>query len=71
MSAVAAEESRSPVCRGCQRLVASAADGEQRAWDALVGEFSSLVWAIARAHGCATPTQPTWRRPRGFGWSSI
>ncbi|CAM5268102.1 Sigma-70 family RNA polymerase sigma factor OS=Streptomyces fumanus OX=67302 GN=GCM10018772_62110 PE=3 SV=1 [Streptomyces fumanus] len=31
-------------------LVKSAADGDKAAWDALVTEFSSLVWSVIRAH---------------------
>jgi RNA polymerase sigma factor (sigma-70 family) len=32
------------------RLVSAAANGDHRAWDALVDEFGGLVWAVARAH---------------------
>ena len=31
-------------------LLRAAADGDQRAWNALVSRFSGLVWSIARAH---------------------
>jgi RNA polymerase sigma factor (sigma-70 family) len=31
-------------------LLAAAADGDQRAWDAIVGRFQGLVWATIRAH---------------------
>jgi RNA polymerase sigma factor (sigma-70 family) len=48
-------------------LVTGAARGDQRAWDALVGEFSGMVWAIARAHrlgeaDAADVAQTTWLR---------
>jgi RNA polymerase sigma factor (sigma-70 family) len=49
------------------RLVRTAAEGDQRAWDALVGEFTGLIWAIARAHrlhdaDAADVVQATWLR---------
>jgi RNA polymerase sigma factor (sigma-70 family) len=49
------------------QLVTSAACGEDSAWDALVGEFSSLIWAVARAHrlheaDAADVAQATWLR---------
>ena len=34
-----------------QRLVAEAAGGSQRAWDALVDNFSGLVWSVIRSYG--------------------
>ncbi len=48
-------------------LVTAAAGGDQRAWDALVSEFSGLVWAVARAHrlgeaDAADVSQATWVR---------
>ena len=48
-------------------LVAAAADGDQRAWEAIVDRFSGLVWATARAHRLATAdaadvVQTTWLR---------
>lgn len=48
-------------------LVGDAAAGDQRAWDALVSEFSGLVWAVARAHrlseaDAADVSQATWVR---------
>jgi RNA polymerase sigma factor (sigma-70 family) len=48
-------------------LVAQAARGDERAWNALVGRFSSLVWATARAHRLARDdasdvAQTTWLR---------
>ena len=48
-------------------LVTGAARGDQRAWEALVGEFSGMVWAIARAHrlgeaDAADVAQTTWLR---------
>jgi RNA polymerase sigma factor (sigma-70 family) len=50
-----------------ERLVKSAAGGDQRAWDALVHEFGGLVWAVARAHrlrdaDAADVAQATWLR---------
>lgn len=32
------------------RVVNSAANGDQGAWDELVGEFSHMIWGVARAH---------------------
>jgi RNA polymerase sigma factor (sigma-70 family) len=32
------------------RLATAAAAGDERAWSALVDEFSGLVWAVVRAH---------------------
>jgi RNA polymerase sigma factor (sigma-70 family) len=50
-----------------ERLVHRAARGEQRAWDALVREFSGMIWALARAHrlheaNAADVAQATWIR---------
>jgi RNA polymerase sigma factor (sigma-70 family) len=47
------------------RLLRRAADGDERAWDALVGRFERLVWAVVRAHrlnGADAPdaVQATW-----------
>jgi RNA polymerase sigma factor (sigma-70 family) len=49
------------------RLVGAATAGDQRAWNALVQEFSGLLWAIARAHrlsdaDAADVVQATWLR---------
>jgi RNA polymerase sigma factor (sigma-70 family) len=49
------------------RLVVAAAAGDQRAWNALVHEFSGLLWAVARAHrlhdaDAADVVQATWLR---------
>jgi RNA polymerase sigma factor (sigma-70 family) len=49
------------------RLLARAADGDQRAWNALVQQLGGLVWAIARAHrlgdaDAAEVAQLTWLR---------
>jgi RNA polymerase sigma factor (sigma-70 family) len=46
-------------------LVAAAARGDQAAWDALVRQFSGLLWSIARAHrlneaDAADAVQCTW-----------
>ena len=48
-------------------LVLAAADGDERAWNALVDRFSKLVWAIARNHrlsadDAAEVSQTTWLR---------
>jgi RNA polymerase sigma factor (sigma-70 family) len=49
------------------RLVARAADGEQRAWNELVDEFGGVVWAATRTHrlggaDAADVVQTTWLR---------
>jgi len=49
------------------RLVRRAAEGEQRAWNELVEQFSGLVWGTARAHrlsdaDAAEVSQTTWLR---------
>src|SRR5947209_1685428 len=31
-------------------LLRSAARGDERGWDALIGEFGRMIWAVARAH---------------------
>lgn len=48
-------------------LVSAAAGGDQQAWDALVDEFASLVWNVARAHrlshaDAADVSQTVWLR---------
>ncbi|HZG95557.1 MAG TPA: sigma-70 family RNA polymerase sigma factor, partial [Mycobacteriales bacterium] len=48
-------------------LVRAAADGDQRAWNALVDRFSRLVWAVARQHRLSEAdagdvAQATWLR---------
>jgi RNA polymerase sigma factor (sigma-70 family) len=48
-------------------LVRGAADGDEAAWRGLVTRFSSLVWAVARAHRLANADaadvfQTTWLR---------
>ena len=45
----------------------AAASGDATAWDALVGRYSNLVWAVARAHrlsaaDAADVSQTTWLR---------
>jgi len=50
-----------------ERLVGAAAAGDQRAWNALLDEFSGLLWAVARAHrlsdaDAADVVQSTWLR---------
>jgi RNA polymerase sigma factor (sigma-70 family) len=49
------------------KLVTAAAAGDERAWNALVAEFSGLLWAIARSHRlhdaqAADVVQSTWLR---------
>ena len=46
-------------------LVRAAADGDQRAWDSLVGRYHRLVWAVVRTYrlspaDAADVTQITW-----------
>src|SRR4051794_29096677 len=48
-------------------LVRHAADGDERAWNALVDRFAGLVWSIARAHrlsdaDAADVSQTAWLR---------
>jgi RNA polymerase sigma factor (sigma-70 family) len=48
-------------------LVERAADGDRRAWEALVARFSGLIWTIARSHGLGAAdagevSQTTWLR---------
>ncbi len=48
-------------------LVTAAANGDTRAWDALVKEFGGMIWAVARAHrlrdsDAADVSQSTWLR---------
>lgn len=48
-------------------LVNAAAAGDKRAWDRLVQEFGSMIWAIGRAHrlreaDAADVSQATWLR---------
>lgn len=48
-------------------LVASAAEGDQVAWDALVSRYGGLVWSIARSHrlgpaDAADVSQTVWLR---------
>lgn len=48
-------------------LVAAAANGDQRAWDALVERYTPLLWSITRAHRLAVAdasdvVQTTWLR---------
>jgi RNA polymerase sigma factor (sigma-70 family) len=61
-----------PICRrfAAETLaerVNAAASGDQRAWNALIDEFSGLIWAVARAHrlydaDAADVAQATWLR---------
>jgi RNA polymerase sigma factor (sigma-70 family) len=49
------------------KLVHAAAGGDELAWDALVGEFAGMIWAVARAHrladaDAADVAQATWLR---------
>jgi RNA polymerase sigma factor (sigma-70 family) len=48
-------------------LVQRAADGDERAWEALVDRFADLVWSVARGHGltradASDVSQTTWLR---------
>jgi RNA polymerase sigma factor (sigma-70 family) len=48
-------------------LVAAAADGDQKAWDVLVGRYTALLWSVARSHrlgpaDSADVVQTTWLR---------
>jgi RNA polymerase sigma factor (sigma-70 family) len=48
-------------------LVGAALAGEERAWNALVAEFGSMIWAVARAHrlrdaDASEVSQATWLR---------
>jgi DNA-directed RNA polymerase specialized sigma24 family protein len=54
-------------CADPGRLVTAAAGGDQAAWQALVHQYSSLVWSITRAHrlgraDAADVFQTTWLR---------
>lgn len=49
------------------KLVRAAAAGNQQAWNGLVQEFGSMIWAVARAHrlcheDAADVSQATWLR---------
>jgi RNA polymerase sigma factor (sigma-70 family) len=64
-SRIAPKERTSPAA--IAKLVETAADGDRQAWDALIGEFAGLIWAIARAHrlddaDAADVAQATWLR---------
>jgi RNA polymerase sigma factor (sigma-70 family) len=61
---------RAPLTRlgdeAVRRLVRRASDGDQRAWNELVEQFSGLVWSVTRAHGlnstdAADISQTTWQ----------
>jgi RNA polymerase sigma factor (sigma-70 family) len=46
-------------------VLAAAAAGDERAWDAILDRFGSMIWAVARAHrlcdaDAADVTQATW-----------
>jgi RNA polymerase sigma factor (sigma-70 family) len=50
-----------------RKLLAAASCGDQEAWNAIVTEFSSLLWGVARAHrlnhdDAADVVQNTWLR---------
>src|ERR1700733_10282427 len=54
-------------CEAVSALVGAAAAGDERAWNALLAEFSGLLWAVARAHRlhdahAADVVQATWLR---------
>jgi RNA polymerase sigma factor (sigma-70 family) len=61
---------RAPLTRlgdeAVRRLVRRANDGDQRAWNELVAQFSGLVWSVTRAYGlnnadAADISQTTWQ----------
>lgn len=61
---------RAPLTRlgdeAVRRLVRRAGDGDQRAWNELVEQFSGLVWSVTRAYGlnnadAADVSQTTWQ----------
>jgi RNA polymerase sigma factor (sigma-70 family) len=59
--------SSSPAPGSTARLVRRAARGDQHAWDQLVGRYSGLLWAVARAHrltsvDAADVVQSSWLR---------
>ena len=52
---------------GAALLVRAASNGDQRAWDTLVDEYGSLIWAITRSYRltaaeAADVSQTTWLR---------
>jgi RNA polymerase sigma factor (sigma-70 family) len=52
---------------GDAELIRRAGDGDQDAWDALVGRHAALVWAVARSHrlgdaDASDVSQTTWLR---------
>ena len=61
------QERRTPRADAKGRLVEAAARGDQAAWNELVSRYSSLLWAVARAHrltggDAADVVQTTWLR---------
>jgi RNA polymerase sigma factor (sigma-70 family) len=63
--AIVSESPESSIQPPVRNLLAAAASGDERAWDALLDRFGSMVWAIARAHrlcdaDAADVTQATW-----------
>lgn len=60
-------EQSAPEQRANAELVSAAHDGDGAAWDELVGRYSGLVWAVARAHRLGTAdaadvSQTVWLR---------
>jgi RNA polymerase sigma factor (sigma-70 family) len=52
---------------GCDHLLVSAADGDQRSWEIIVARHSDLVWSVARSFrlgraDAADVCQATWLR---------
>ena len=50
-----------------RQLLETASAGDQRAWDALVERYNSLLWSVARSHRLSAPdaadvVQTTWLR---------
>jgi RNA polymerase sigma factor (sigma-70 family) len=60
-------EHRTAAEREVERIVRSAAEGDDAAWEELVARFGGLVWAVARSHrlssaDAADVVQCTWLR---------
>jgi RNA polymerase sigma factor (sigma-70 family) len=56
-----------PMTESAAELVRLAAEGDQKAWNALVARYTNLLWSVARAHrldtaAAADVVQTTWLR---------
>jgi RNA polymerase sigma factor (sigma-70 family) len=63
--AITSESPESPMQPHVRTVLAAAASGDERAWDELLDQFGSMIWAIGRAHhlcdaDAADVTQATW-----------